>query len=106
MLILLLLGVWTPAVAQVCDPAATMQTTQPKPRPDFVPDRQALFVRSLASGSYGTIALGDSILAGWQPRRLQDLFGRPTLSISFGGDGTEHILWRLQTLDWSGQNPQ
>jgi lysophospholipase L1-like esterase len=103
--VLVLVGVWGPVSAQTCDETAVMQTTQPRARPDFQADRQAIFVKWLASGSYGAIALGDSILAGWQPRRLQAEFGQPTLSIPFGGDGTETVLWRLHTFDWSHQHP-
>jgi lysophospholipase L1-like esterase len=105
LLALMLAGGVAPVSAQSCDEAAVTQLTRPRPRPDFQADRQIIFIKWLASGSYGAIALGDSILAGWQPQCLQAEFGRPTLSIPFGGDGTEQVLWRLQTLDWSRQHP-
>ncbi len=65
-----------------------------------------VFAQRLADQSYGAIALGDSIMAGWQLKLLQAAFDRPTLNISFGGDGTQDVLWRLETLDWSRQDPQ
>jgi lysophospholipase L1-like esterase len=105
LLVLVLVGIWGPVSAQPCDETALMQTTQPRARPDYQADRQAIFVKWLASESYSTIALGDSILAGWQPR-LQADFGKQILSIAFGGDGTQDVLWRLQTFDWSRQHPK
>jgi platelet-activating factor acetylhydrolase IB subunit beta/gamma len=41
----------------------------------------------------------------WRLPSLQAALGRPTLNLAFGSDGTEQVLWRLQTFDWSRQHP-
>jgi lysophospholipase L1-like esterase len=32
--------------------------------------------------------------------------GQPALNSGFGMDGTEHLLWRIQSMDWSRQKPR
>lgn len=94
------------ALAQGCDPKAVARMTQPFPRPDFLVKFQQRYAQQLATGSYETIALGDSIMFGWPPAYLQAAFGGPVLNVAFGGDGAEHLLWRLETMDWSQQHPR
>jgi hypothetical protein len=76
----MLLGFCAPTSAQTCDQAALSQMTQPAGRPDFAIDRQKMIAQQLASASFGAIALGDSIMAGWPADYLQSIFGGPTLT--------------------------
>jgi lysophospholipase L1-like esterase len=94
------------ALANTCGGPLDAQTTQPKARPEFRPDRQEEVKRRLSSESFGAITLGDSIMEGWGPRILQPAFNQPILNSGFGMDGTEQVLWRIQANDWSHQKPQ
>jgi lysophospholipase L1-like esterase len=103
---LALLILCSKAEAVTCSaPASALPTTQPAPRPDFRPEIQRRIQDALAHQSYDAIALGDSILEGWPPELLAQALGRDTLNIGFGSDGTENMLWRLETIDWHGQAP-
>jgi platelet-activating factor acetylhydrolase IB subunit beta/gamma len=94
------------ASANPCSGLMDVQTTEPKPRPEFRPERQEEIKRRLLSDSFGTITLGDSIMEGWGPRMLESAFNQPTLNSGFGMDGAEQVLWRIRSMDWSHQNPQ
>lgn len=94
------------ALASPCSGPVDVQTTQPKARPEFRPERQDEVKRRLASETFGAITFGDSIMEGWGPRILQPAFGQPVLNSGFGMDGTEQVLWRIQSNDWSHQKPQ
>jgi lysophospholipase L1-like esterase len=93
-------------LANSCSGPIDVQTTQPKARPEFRPGRQEEIKRRLLSESFGAITLGDSIMEGWGARILESAFNQPTLNSGFGMDGTEQLLWRLQSMDWSHQKPQ
>ena len=94
------------ALANPCSGPIDVQTTQPKARPEFRPERQEEVKRRLLSESFGAITLGDSIMEGWGPRLLESVFDQRTLNSGFGMDGTEQLLWRIQSMDWSHQKPQ
>jgi platelet-activating factor acetylhydrolase IB subunit beta/gamma len=97
---------WANAFANPCGGPIDVQTTEAKARPEFRPERQEEVKRRLLSESFGAITLGDSIMEGWGPRILQPVFNQPTLNAGFGMDGTEQLLWRIQSMDWSHQKPQ
>ena len=92
--------------ANACGEPLDVQTTEPKPRPEFRPERQEEMKRRLLSESFGVITLGDSIMEGWPTPLLVSAFNQPTLNSGFGMDGTEQVLWRIQSMDWSHQKPQ
>ncbi|MBV8744113.1 MAG: hypothetical protein JO134_03610 [Xanthobacteraceae bacterium] len=94
------------ASANACGGPLDVQTTEPKPRPEFRPERQEEMKRRLLSESFGVITLGDSIMEGWATPLLGSAFNQPTLNSGFGMDGTEQVLWRIQSMDWSHQKPQ
>ena len=94
------------ASANACSGPIDVQTTEPKARPEFRPERQTEVKRRLLSESFGAITLGDSIMEGWGPRLLESAFNQPTLNSGFGMDGTEQLLWRIQSMDWTHQKPQ
>jgi lysophospholipase L1-like esterase len=94
------------AQAQTCvKPTGPMPTMQPTSRPNFRPERWAAIASLLITHSYKAIALGDSILEGFPPDMFQAALGPNALNVGFGMDGTEQLLWRLETLDWSRQTP-
>jgi platelet-activating factor acetylhydrolase IB subunit beta/gamma len=98
------------AFAQNCPyPAAAAATMKAVDRSEIFPDRRQKIQSDLASHSYEVITLGDSLMQGWgafqSAPRLANVFGTPVLNSGFGSDGTEHVLWRLQTTDWHGQTP-
>ena len=106
-LLMAILGITSAnALAIPCSGPLDAQTTQPKARPEFRPERQDEVKRRLLSESFGAITLGDSIMEGWGPRILESVFNQPTLNSGFGMDGTEQLLWRIQSMDWSHQKPQ
>jgi platelet-activating factor acetylhydrolase IB subunit beta/gamma len=94
------------ALANPCSGPIDVRTTLPKARPEFRPARQEEVKRRLLSDSFGVITLGDSLMKGWGPRILETAFNQPTLNSGFGMDGTEQLLWRIQSMDWSHQKPQ
>jgi lysophospholipase L1-like esterase len=93
------------ARAQCPPPAATVATIHPASRAEVRPDRQQAIRSALAAKRYDLITFGDSIMEGWSEARLSQLFGAPVLNAGFGQDGTEHLLWRLDTVDWHTQSP-
>ncbi len=94
------------ASANTCAGPVDVQTTQPKARPEFRPERQEEIKRRLLSESFGVITLGDSIMEGWPTPLLGSTFNQLALNSGFGMDGTEQVLWRIQSMDWSHQKPQ
>ena len=69
-------------------------------------ERAARIQDLLTTRSFGAIAIGDSIMQGWPPDLLQGAMGQPVLNAGFGAYGTQHMLWRLDTMDWSRQRPR
>lgn len=102
----ILLAPWM-ATAQSCfSPASDAATIKPVSKVAVRPDRQEQIKSALVAGHYDVITLGDSIMEGWSEGRLGNIFGTAVLNAGFGQDGTEHLLWRLQTVNWSKQSPQ
>lgn len=59
---------------------------------------------------YPLIFIGDSITHGWEGGG-KDVWSkyyapRKTLNLGFGGDRTQHVLWRLQNGNFKGQAPK
>lgn len=74
-------------------------------RVEVRPDRQEQIKSALTAKHYDVITLDDSIMEGWSEERLGQTFGTTVLNAGFGQDGTEHLLWRRQTGNWSTQSP-
>lgn len=50
--------------------------------------------------------IGDSMIERWPNDMLTTAFdGTEILNLGIGGDRTQHVLWRLNNLDLSQQNP-
>jgi beta-glucosidase len=55
-------------------------------------------VKTLEAGDVGLLMIGDSITHGWDGQKAQwdKYFGQyKPVNMGFGGDRTEHVLWRL-----------
>ena len=96
----------TLAAAAECDPAAVAAITHPADHSNIAPERRAQLGQRLQERSFPVLALGDSIMSGWPTRDLAAAFNADVLNLGFGTDGVEHVLWRLQTFDWSKQHPK
>ena len=62
-------------------------------------------------GDVDLVFLGDSITAGWEIGAGKDIWEkyyskRKSLNLGFGGDRTEHVIWRLQNGNFDGINPK
>ncbi|UCD53074.1 MAG: hypothetical protein JSW27_10615 [Phycisphaerales bacterium] len=66
--------------------------------------------KRLAEGNVDLLFIGDSITHGWENagRRIWDRYyaRRNAVNMGFGGDRTQHVLWRLDHADFSGLAPQ
>jgi N-acetylglucosamine-6-sulfatase len=62
------------------------------------------------SGGFDLVFLGDSITQGWEGAGKgvwQEHFGKAkALNLGFGGDRTEHLLWRLTTNQMGPSRPK
>ena len=67
--------------------------------------KSGFLMRGLLASS-ALVALGDSIMVGWREADLAGVFKGSVNNLGFGGDGAEHLLWRLESFNWSKQNPK
>ena len=77
------------------------KTVLPTPREeDWAQEMHARFVRQAGGGRYEVVFLGDSITDGWtgEGRAAWESDFAPLGAAAFGvgGDGTQHLLWRLE----------
>jgi lysophospholipase L1-like esterase len=95
------------AIAQNCPiPATPAASMKPTSRADVRPDRQEQIKNGLAAKNYDVLTFGDSIMEGWSEQRLSAVFGATVFNAGFGQDGTEHLLWRLQSVNGNSQSPR
>jgi lysophospholipase L1-like esterase len=73
------------------------------PRHDAVNER-------LAEGHVDVLFIGDSITHGWENagQRIWDRYYGPrqAVNMGFGGDRTQHVLWRLDHSEFAGLSPK
>jgi N-acetylglucosamine-6-sulfatase len=90
-------------------PAATKPyTTVPAPRTNkWWTTRHAKLVKRAHQGGVNTLFLGDSITEGMNVQLMQQTLGPGAANFGISGDGTQHLLWRLQhgELDFTGTPP-
>lgn len=72
--------------------------------------RHEQVLERIRQGNVGLIMLGDSITHGWE-RSGADLWNqyyapRNAVNMGFGGDRTQHVLWRLQNGEVDGIDPK
>lgn len=78
------------------------RATEPVDRKDrWWVDRQAGNVAQMEKGDVELLLIGDSITHGWdgQKELYDKFFGKyKPINMGFGGDQTQHVLWRLEHL--------
>lgn len=87
--------------------------TQPAARSDekWWVQRQERINRRLSRGNVDAVIIGDSITEGWEHHHglaVWDAFygHRRIINLGFGGDQTQHVLWRLDHSDFSNISPK
>jgi len=72
-------------------------------------DRHAANIAQMEKGEIGLLMIGDSITHGWEgEKELWDkTFGKyQPINLGFGGDQTQHVLWRLDRLPLDKISPK
>ena len=103
------IAVALPSLAQVLDhkPAAVV----PVPRTEsWWTTRHEHALARIRQGEVELLLIGDSITQGWddEGRRIWDSYygRRRAVNLGFNGDGTEHVLWRLDHGEVEGIAPK
>jgi len=62
----------------------------------------------VSAGKFGLVMIGDSITHNWEKQKNYAEIFAPydVLNLGFGGDRTEHVLWRLQNGEVKGISPK
>ena len=102
------------AASQNTTGAETSQvTTQPVPRSGekWWGQRQERINRRLSEGNVDAVFIGDSITEAWEHYHglgVWDAFygHRQIVNLGFGGDQTQHVLWRLDHSHFAGISPK
>ncbi len=73
-------------------------------------ERHKLIVDRVKKGKVDLIFIGDSIMHNWETagKKIWKNYysGRNTVNMGFGGDRTEHVLWRLTHGEIDGISPK
>ena len=97
---------------------ATLITTTPahrmaennKKRGPWWKDRHEEKLALAKQGGWELVFLGDSITHGWERngKSTWDKYygARKAINLGFGGDRTEHVLWRLEHGEFDGYKPR
>ncbi len=91
--------------------AAENETVTPVPRSDpWWVKRQEKTNAEVAKGGAELLMIGDSITHGWEGKGRkvwQKYYGnRHAVNLGFGGDRTQHVLWRLEHGNLDGIHPK
>jgi lysophospholipase L1-like esterase len=86
-------------------------TVTPVPRKDaWWMQRQEKINAEVAKGGAELLMIGDSITHGWEGKGKevwQKYYGnRHAVNLGFGGDQTQHVLWRLEHGNLDGIHPK
>lgn len=111
--VLLVSGCLTVDKAKTCDVVLGSHTAvTPVSRPNvdwWMPRHQGVLDR-VAQGDVDLLMIGDSITHGWEKsgKAVWDKYygSRNAANLGFGGDRTEHVLWRLQKGEIDGISPK
>ena len=100
------------SILAVADDKKPTKAVTPENRPDkWWSDRHAEKLKQLKSQeSVDLLMIGDSITHGWEGRGKQvwaEFYAkRNAFNIGYGGDRTEHVIWRLQHGEVEGISPK
>jgi beta-glucosidase len=80
-----------------CAPRAVTELPVPREDPEWA-RLHALYRARASTGSVNLLFLGDSIIQGWDDTEAwQEHFAaRPAAHFGIGGDGTQHLLYRIE----------
>lgn len=85
-------------------------TLQPVPRDGRQMARHESFNKRVKEGKVDLIFIGDSITEGWEGAGKEvwaKYYGaRNAVNLGIGGDGTQHVLWRLDHGNVDGISPK
>lgn len=99
-------------VLMACSAAHAATTTEPveKLNEQWWKDRNAAINERVKKGNVDLIFIGDSITHGWESEGKQAWdkhFSKwKPLNLGFGGDRTQHVLWRLDHGNIDGIHPK
>jgi lysophospholipase L1-like esterase len=86
-------------------------TVKPVPRPDaWWKQRHEAVNDRIKKGNVDLLMIGDSITHGWEDqgkeiwKKYYDK--RNAVNLGYGGDGTQHVLWRLDNGEIDGITPK
>ena len=72
--------------------------------------RQGEHIDKMAKGKYDVLMVGDSITQNWETQGAKvwekDIKSLNAINLGFGGDRTEHVLWRLDHLPVQKTSPK
>ena len=86
-------------------------STTPVPRDaDWWTNRHGWIAQHFTSVDPQLLFLGDSITQGWESDGAEvwtQFYGeRNPVNLGFSGDRTQHLLWRIEQLDWEDLEPK
>jgi beta-glucosidase len=74
------------------------------------PSRHKAVLERIEKGNVDLVMIGDSITHGWEKRgkNIWDKYyaNRNAVNLGFGGDRTQHVLWRIQNGEIDGISPK
>jgi lysophospholipase L1-like esterase len=89
--------------------AQTPTTAAPAPRTDeWWQNTHKDFLKQAEKGDVDLLFLGDSITRGWNNNATWKKYYAPRRAANFGigGDGTQHVLWRIENGEVDGISPR
>jgi beta-glucosidase len=85
-------------------------TPAPRPEKDWWMPRHQEKVDRIAQGNVDLLMIGDSITHGWEKtgKDVWDKYYAPrnAVNLGYGGDRTQHVLWRLENGEVDNINPK
>lgn len=93
-----------------CVPTVPEARTETTGRWAWWPARHAAKVAETKAGGAEIIFLGDSITQGWETAGKaaweKHFAPRKAANYGFGGDSTQHVLWRIRNGEFDGASPK
>src|SRR5262249_389322 len=91
------------AVMRISHPYTTIPVSRPSQAGWMT--RHANLVTQAKQGNVEVVFFGDSITAGMNQQTMPKLIGADAENFGISGDGTQHLLWRLQNGELSFKAP-
>ena len=108
-LVLTGMAVALPILTRAQDPKPAAMVPVPQTESWWTARHEDTLAR-IREGNIGLVLIGDSITQGWahEGRHIWDAYygRRHAVNLGFSGDGTEHVLWRLDHGEIEGIAPK